>query len=36
MKDLPTWDEYFMGIADQVAARSKDPTKTARNCKNKK
>ena len=26
MKDLPSWDEYFMGIADQAAARSKDPS----------
>jgi dCMP deaminase len=25
MRDVPTWDEYFMNIADAVALRSKDP-----------
>lgn len=24
--DQPDWDEYFMGIADEVARRSKDPS----------
>ena len=26
MNNLPSWDEYFMGIADEAAKRSKDPS----------
>lgn len=25
MREVPDWDEYFLGIADAVAKRSKDP-----------
>lgn len=26
MKDIPTWQEYFMGFAQQASTKSKDPT----------